>query len=167
MRWPRFAVVVVITILLQANLVGAVGVTRFKIEPDLLLVLMVFFAVNCNVSNATISSFVIGLAADIVAAGFPMGPRIISFVLFGTGLAYLHRVIAIRKMPQVALTIFVIGICTGGLSRLLAALAGRSGGPGGIETLAGTAIYSAIVGPFLFLVLEWLMRIRNRRRGQD
>lgn len=167
MRWPRFAVVVVITILLQANLVGAVAITRFKIEPDLLLVLMVFFAVNCTVSNATIISFVIGLAADIVAAGFPMGPRIISFVLFGTGLAYLHRVIAIRKMPQVALTIFVISICTGGLSRLLAALASRSGGPWGIETLAGTAIYSAIVGPFLFLVLEWLMRIRSRRGKRD
>jgi rod shape-determining protein MreD len=167
MRWPRFAVIVVVTILLQANLVGAIGVTRFKIEPDLLLVLMVYFAVKCTVNDAIISSFVIGFAADIVTAGFPMGPRIISFLILGTGLAYLHRVIAIRKMSQAALTILAAGISTGALSRLLAGLAGRQGGPWGIETIAGTSIYSAIVGPFLFLILDWAMRIKNLRGRRD
>ncbi len=167
MRWPRFAVIVVVTILLQANVVGAIGVTRYNIEPDLLLVLMVFFAVNCRINDAIISSFVIGLAADIVSAGFPMGPRIISFLLLGAGLAYLHRVIAIKNMAQAAITIFIMGICTGLLSRILGALAGRSGMPGGIETLLGTSIYSAIVGPFLFLLLDWAMRIRSRRRGRE
>ena len=167
MRWPRFAVIVVATILLQANIVGAIGVTLFRIEPDLLLILMVFFAVNCTVNDAIISSFVIGLAADIVSAGFPMGPRIISFLLFGAGLAYLHRVIAIKKMAQAALTIFILGICTGGFSRILAAVSGRSGIPGGIVTLLGTSIYSAILGPFLFLILDWAMRIRNLRGRRD
>ena len=31
-------------------------------------------------------------------------------LLFGTALAYLHRVLAIRKMPYQALAIFIMGI---------------------------------------------------------
>jgi rod shape-determining protein MreD len=162
MRWPRFAVAVLIATLMQASWVDAIAVTRLNVAPDLLLIVMVFFAVRCNPTEAIISSFVIGFAADIVATGFPVG-RIISFGLFGTGLSYMHRVITIRKMLHEALVILVAGFCAGGLAYLLALLAGRAPAQWGIGVLAGTSIYSAIVGPFLFLLLDWTMRIRNRR----
>jgi rod shape-determining protein MreD len=164
MRWPRFIVLVLITTLLQASWVDAIAVTRLNVAPDLLLILMVFFAIRCNVNEAIISSFVIGFAAD-VATGFLMGPRLISFGLFGTGLAYLHRVITIRKMPHEALAVLVVGFGAGGLALVLALLAGQSPRPGVLGVLAGTSIYSAVLGPFLFLLLEWSMRIRSRRRG--
>jgi len=153
--------------LVQASWVDEIAVTRLNVSPDLLLIAMVFFAVRCNLTEAIISSFAIGLAADIAATGFPMGPRIISFGLFGTGLAYLHRVIAIKKMPYEALAIFVVGLAAGVLARILALLAGKSGGWGGFGVLAGTSIYSAVIGPFLFLVLGWMMQIRMKRRGRD
>jgi rod shape-determining protein MreD len=166
MRWPRFAALVLIVTLLQASWVDTVAVTRFNVTPDLLLIVMVFFAIRCNVTEAIISSFALGFAADVVAPGFPMGPRVISFGLFGTGLAYMHRVISIRKMPQEAIVVLVIGFGAGGLSYLLSFLAGRGAGPGGFGVLAGTAIYSAVVAPFLFLLLDWSMRIkRHRGRG--
>ena len=155
---------VLIATLLQASGVDTIAVTRFNVAPDLLLILMVFFAIRCNVNEAIISSFVIGFAAD-VATGFLMGPRVISFGLFGTGLAYLHRVITIRKMFHESLAILVVGLGAGGLALLLSLLGGQSARPGALGVLAGTSIYSAVLGPFLFLLLEWSMRIKNRRRG--
>jgi rod shape-determining protein MreD len=166
MRWPRFAVLVLVTMLLQASLVDLIAVTRLNVAPDLLLTAMVFFAIRCNTTDAIISSFALGLAADIVATGFPMGPRVISFGLFGTGLAYLRHVITIKKMPYEALAIFIIGLCTGVLVRMLTLLGGRTTGWGGFGVLAGTSIYSAVIGPFMFLLLDWVMRIKNRHSGR-
>jgi rod shape-determining protein MreD len=167
MRWPRFAVVVLAATLLQASWVDKIAVTHLNVSPDLLLIVMVFFAIRCNPTEAIISSFAIGFAADIAAAGFPMGPRIISFGLFGTALSYMHRLITIRKMPHEALAILVVGLGADGLAYLLLFLAGRSPGQGGFGVLVGTVIYSAVTGPFLFMLLDWSMRIRNQRRGRD
>jgi cell shape-determining protein MreD len=166
MRWPRFAVLVVVTVLLQASWVDLIAVTRLNVAPDLLLTAMVFFAIRCNTTDAIISSFALGLAADIVATGFPMGPRVISFGLFGTGLAYLRHVITIKKMPYEALAIFIVGLCTGILARMLTLLAGRTTGWGGFGVLAGVSVYSAVIGPFMFLLLDWVMQIKNRHSGR-
>jgi cell shape-determining protein MreD len=167
MRWPRFAVLVLIITLLQAGWVDLIAVTRLNVTPDLLLIAMVFFAIHCNTYEAIISSFALGLAADVASTGFSMGPWLISLGVFGTGLAYLNRVISIRKKSYEAIAIFLAGLGTGGLAHLLAFFAGRSAGWGGFETLAGTAIYSAVIGPFLFLLFNWLMNIRSRRRGKN
>ncbi|MGA2171402.1 MAG: rod shape-determining protein MreD [Sedimentisphaerales bacterium] len=164
MRWPIFAVLVAITALLQSSVVDAIAVTRFHVTPNLLLILMVFFAVRCDLSEAIITSFVLGFVADIAATGFPMGMRIISFGLFGTGLAYMHRVVTIRKISHEALAILAAGLGTGGLAKLLALVAGRLAE--GFGSLAGTSIYSAVVGPFLFLFLDWLMGTRGRHRSK-
>jgi cell shape-determining protein MreD len=159
MRWPRFAVLVLIITLLQASWVDKIAITRFNAAPDLLLTAMVFFAIRCNPTEAIISSFVLGFASDIVSTGFRMGPGIIAFGLFGTALTYMQRVITVRRMGLEALAILVVGFGVGGLTRLLA----MSSGPGGFGVLAGTSIYSAVVGPFLFLLLDLSMGIRSRR----
>jgi len=163
MRWPRFAVLVLIITLLQASWVDKIAVTRFNATPDLLLIAMVFFSIRCNPTEAIISSFVLGFSADIISTGFRMGSCIISFGLFGTALAYMHRIVTIRRMGHEALAILVAGFGTGGLMRLLA----MSSGPGWLGVLAGTSIYSAVIGPFLFLLLDWSMRIKTTRRRRD
>ena len=166
MHWPRFAVLVLIATLLQKSWIDTIAVTDLRVTPDLLLIALAFFAIRCSEKEAIISSFVLGLAADIAAAGFSLGPMIISFGLFGTGLSYLHRLIAIKKVPHEAITIFVIGIGTGYFAWLLARVAGQAPRPSGIGTLIGTSIYSSVLGPVLFLLLDWLMRIKSRRRGR-
>lgn len=164
MHWPRFAVLVLIITLLQKSWVNTIAVTDLRVTPDLLLIAMVFFAVRCNGKEAIISSFVLGFAADIAATGFSMGPLLISFGLFGAGLSYLHRLISIKKVPHEAITIFIVGLGTAILAWLLARAAGQASRPGSLTTLIGTSVYSAVLGPVLFLFLDWLMRIKNQRR---
>jgi len=159
MRWFRFAVLILIVTVLQAGLadIFALAITK----PDLLLILLVFFAIYSDTSEAIITSFTIGFAADII--GSVMGPKIISFGLFGTLLAYLHRVIAIRKMPYQALAISATGLLTGTLALLLTVLKGVPTAEKAFTMLLGTSLYSAVIGPFLFLPTAWWMHIKTHR----
>jgi rod shape-determining protein MreD len=158
MRWLRFAVLILAVTVLQKGLLA-----RWSSKPDLLIILLVFFAIYCNTSEAIISSFTIGFAADLIGSPMPMGPQMISFSLFGTLLAYLNRVIAIKRMPFQALAIFVTSVLAGFLTHLLAYITGEPI-PSNIYTVVlVTSVYSSIVGPFLFLPLAWWMRIKVNR----
>jgi rod shape-determining protein MreD len=161
MRWFRFAVFILIVTVLQAGMVNIIAVTTLNIKPDLLLILLVFFAIHCNTSEAIITSFMIGFAADII--GSAMGSQMISFGLFGTLLAYLHRVIAIRKMPYQSLAIFITGFLGGVLANLFILLKGQPMPSNTYTVILGTSLYSSLVGPFLFLPTAWWMRIKTYR----
>ena len=161
MRWFRFVVFISLVAVLQSSVVDVIAVTDIK--PDLLLILVVFFAIYCNTSEAIITSFTIGFVADIIVVGSAMGARTISFGLFGTALAYLHRVIAIRKMPYQSLAVFVTGFLAGALVHFLTFLKGSSAVSNIYVVLFGIPLYSALVGPFLFLPSAWWMRIKAHR----
>ena len=103
MHWLRFAVLVLLATVLQASFFA-----DLNSKPDLLLILLVFFAVYCDTSDAIICSFVIGFAADLI--GQTMGPQMISYGIFGSALAYLHRVIAIRQIPYQIVAIFITAL---------------------------------------------------------
>ena len=156
MRWFRFAVIVLLATILQASLLA-----NLNIKPDLLLILLVFFAIYCNTAEAIISSFAIGFAADLI--GTTMGPQMISFGLFGTALAYLHRFIAIRKMPYQALAIFITGLFTNCLAYFLNFLKGDPAAPNIFTIIFGISLCSGLVGPFLFLPSAWWMHIKINR----
>ena len=126
---------------------------------------MVFFAIHSNTSNAIITSFAIGFAADI-SIGTLMGSHTISFGLFGTALAYLHRVIAIRKVHYQAFAIFTTAFMTGTLVHFLELLRGQVTVPNVYSDILGEALYSAVVGPVFFLLAAWLMRIKTHRFGK-
>ena len=164
MRWIRFAVFILIVTVLQASWVDIIGITNWNIKPDLLLILLVFFAIYCNTTDAIITSFAIGFAADII--GSAMGPQTVSFGIFGTLMAYLHRFIAIRQMPYQSAAIFITGVLAGGLAYFLAFLKGEQGAANIFVVLFGTSAYSAILGPFLFLPTAWWMRIKIQRFGR-
>ena len=156
MRWFRFAVLVLLATVLQASFFA-----DSNIKPDLLLILLVFFAIYCNTSDAIITSFTIGFAADLI--GRTMGPQMVGFGLFGTALAYLHQVIAIRKMTYQALAIFITALLAGSMVYFLNSLKGEPTPQNMFAALFGIALYSALVGPFLFLPSAWWMRIKISR----
>ncbi len=159
MRWFRFAVLILAVTILQKGLFQ-----RFPTRPDFLLVLLVFFAVYCNTSEAIITSFAIGFAADLIGSPMPMGSHMIALGVFGTLLAYLHRVITIRRMPHQAIAIFAVTILAGTATCLLAR---ESLSVNMYWVLLKTALCSGVVGPFLFPPLAWCMHIkisRSRRR---
>jgi hypothetical protein len=100
-----------------------------------------------------------------------MGPQMISFCLFGTLLAYLHRVIAIRKMPYQALAIFITAILASSLAHFLDFLKSTylENEPSTLKINAVVfwiSLYSSLVGPFLFLPSAWWMRMKTGRFGR-
>ena len=159
MRWFRFAILITSAAVLQAGFLA-----RWDIRPDLLLILLVFFAVYSSITEAIITSFVIGFAADLI--GSSMDPQIISFGLFGTLLAYLHRLIAIRKMPYQTAAIFTVGLFAALLTYLLSRLISQPHIQNAYALIFATSLYSAVVGPFLFLPFAWWMRIKTQRFGK-
>ena len=159
MHWLRFAALLVVATLLQADLLNAIGVAGIK--PDLLIILLAFFAIYCQPKEAVITSFSIGLAYDLIGAS--MGPAILSFGILGTGLCYMSSVVSLKRMPFQAITIFLLGLATAVFAHLLSRLQTHPAYQLTYGFLLGTPLYSAIVGPFLFLPIAWWMRIRISR----
>ena len=162
MQWHRFVIFVLIVAILQAGLMNVFAAGDLNIKPDLFLILLVFFAVYCNTTEAVITSFVIGFAADIAGSAV-MGTQIISFGLVGTLIAYLHRVIAIRKMLYQSAVIFITGLLSGFLVIFLTRLIREPPAPDMFKLLFWTSLYSSLVGPFLFLPSAWWMRIKKHK----
>jgi rod shape-determining protein MreD len=165
MRWTRFVVFLLITAVLQAGLLHIIAIPPLNIKPNLFLILLVFFAIHCNTTDAIITSLAIGFVADI-SIGAALGSQTISFGLFGTVLAYIHRVITIRSTPLQVVAIFIIGCLIGLLTHFLALLKGLSAVSNIYTTILASALYSAVVGPFLFLITAWWMRIKTQRFGR-
>lgn len=159
MHWFRFAVLLTVVTVLQASFVDAITVSG--IRPDLLLILLAFFAIYRNSSDAIITSFSIGFASDLI--GTSMGPGMLSFGLLGAGLCYLTRYVSIKRMPYQAAAIFLLGFLTSALAAVLSRLQHQPSLQNTYGMLLGTPLYSAIVGPFLFLPLAWWMRIKIHR----
>jgi rod shape-determining protein MreD len=157
MHWLRFAVLLLLATVLQASFFA-----DLNSKPHLLLILLVFFAVYCDTSDAIICSFVIGFTADLI--GPTMGPCMISYGIFGSALAYLHRVITIRKIPYQIVAIFITALFVEALALLLNFLKGQPSPPKIFAPLFGIALYSSLVGPFLFLPFAWWMRIKKPGR---
>lgn len=165
MRWFRFAVLVLVASILQTGPVGILALGRPDIKPDLLLILLVFFAIRCNSTDAILASFAIGFVADLSNSTVPlMGPRIISYGLFGMLLSDLSSTIFVRKLLHQFLAIFLMGCLTAALSGLLMFLRTQS------LTLSTAVVlwqplYSAVLGPFLFLPVGWWMHMYGKGRG--
>ncbi len=169
MRWFRFAVLIVVATVLQTSFLGVAWLGHPDIRPDLLLILMVFFAIWAEPRDAVITSFTIGLAADLASPAMGlMGPRIISFGLFGTVLSDLHHTISLKRLPFQAAAIFAVGILTATLTHLLVRLRADPVAIHWAREFFWQPLLSAVVGPFLCLPVGWWMHIsssgRRRRR---
>lgn len=163
MHWLRFVALLLVATLLQADLLNAIEVAGTK--PDLLLILLAFFAIFCEPGPAIIASFSIGLAADLI--GPSMGPATLSLGLLGTGLCCLSKFVTLRRMVFQAVAIFVLGFATAFFAYLLSLFQTQLAYPKSPGVLFGTPLYSAIVGPFLFLPIAWWMHIRIQRRSSS
>jgi len=163
MKWLRAALLVCFIAVIQAGLANVLAVTSLNIKPDLLLALMVFFAVSSTSRDAIVLSFAIGFAADVITIGQPMGPRTISFGLIGTMLAHIHNVLVIRKISHQVVTVFFSGLLVFSISNFLTFLANHSVVTHAYTVVLGTSLYSSIAAPFLLLPSAWLMRMKTSR----
>lgn len=165
MPWLRFTLLIILATILQSSFIGDNPHVTAPARPDLLLILLVFFAVRSGPQEAVLASFAIGFAADLIhpATGF-MGPQIISFGLFGTLLSNLSNVISIRRVPFQMVTIFLMGIVTSIGSYLLGLLRAESAGFNLGAVLFWRPLLSGLIGPFLFPPVAWWMKMTKRRR---
>ena len=170
MRWFRFAVLIVVATILQTSVVHIMALRQAGIRPDLLLILLVFFATRCRATDVVITSFTIGFAADLVSPTMGlMGPQIISFGIFGTILSDLRNIVSIRRISHQIATIFAVGLLTALLAYLLTFLRAEPVAPNLVAEMLWQPLYSAALGPLLFLPTAWWMRINGtgrRRRGR-
>jgi rod shape-determining protein MreD len=149
MKWLRFAFLLLAAAVIQSSaLMNVISLTDMHIKPDLLLILMVYFAINCDSYDVIITSFAIGFAADIT--GTLIGPHIISFGIAGTALSYIRKVILLKHTRQQAMTIFVAGILTYLLAIILVKLK-LSSATGDLFRAFAASAYSAI----LWFLLKW------------
>ena len=153
MRWLRFTLILLLASLLQSgSLSDFIAVTAMRIKPDFLLILLVFFAINCDAYDAIIASFAIGFAADITGA--VMGPFTLAFGVLGSVLTHIRQVILLKKTPHQAIIIFFIGLLAAGSAKFLALFKIQSRFGYSFWHLAGTALYSAL----LWFLIKWAVQ---------
>jgi rod shape-determining protein MreD len=152
MKWMRFAFLVILVAVLQTSAaMNLLSLTNLRIKPNVLLILLVYFAVNCDSYDAVIISFVLGFAADIT--GMVLGPHFVSFGIIGTALAHIRKIILLKKTGQQAMTIFVTGILTETVALILTGLKASGLARAGWFEIVAVAIYSAI----LWFLIKWLV----------
>ncbi len=151
MRWVRFIfLVVVVTLLNAGNALNMISVGSANIRPDLLLVLLLFVGISCEVNEAIIASFAIGFAADI--SGATMGPYMLVFGVFGSIISQMRKIVIMKRISHQAFAIFMLGLVTVGLAELLTALKLGTGISNIFSVVIGTSLYSALAGPFVWIV---------------
>ena len=155
MRWIRFLFLLTIVTLINASsLLDLVSIGAFNIKPDLLLILMVFFAINCNTKDAILSCFAIGAAADISSTAMTVGPGIISFVIFGGAVSFLQRSVIMSRFIFQVISIFLVGLLTGVMTQVLVFTKLSGYTYNSIAVIAMVGVYSALIGPFVWLFLS-------------
>jgi rod shape-determining protein MreD len=160
MKWLRFILLMLFIAVLQSSTVMNIfALTERHIKPNIFLILLVYFAINCNSFDAIITSFAIGFAADL--AGAVMGPHIISYGLIGVAVAYVRNIILLKKTNQQAMAIFAAGIFIELIAVLLTGIkASGLARADGIEIFA-VAAYSAI----LWFMLKWPITAMGKWTG--
>jgi rod shape-determining protein MreD len=169
MRWFRFAVLVLLASILQTGPVSMLTI-RADIRPDLLLILLVFFALRSNSTDAVIASFAIGFVADLSMSNSTLsliGPHMVSFGLFGTLLADLNSTLYVRRPLYQALTIFLMSCLTTGLACLLTLLRARTVTLNVPTAFLWQPLYSALLGPLVFLPVGWWMHMAGKSRRRS
>lgn len=168
MRWIRFTIVLLMMTLLNCgNMLNIISVSDLNIRPDVLVVLLVFFAVNCRTIDAMVISFAIGFAADI--SGTCIGPYTITFGVLGSMISQMRKVVIMKKMTHQAMAIFFIGLVGGAMAQMLIFMKTKLSVPSVYVIVFFGAVYSGLVGPFLWSVLSavspWL-GIRKKHYGR-
>jgi len=160
MRWLRFSVLTVFLAVLQASaILNLLSVTNLHITPNLLLILLVYLAINCNSYDAIITSFALGFAADLVSP--TIGPYFLSFGILGSALAHIRKVILLNKTQHQAGAIFLTGIATGAVARFFAGFTGDAESLGSLTIIIVTAMYSAII----YFLIKWFLALTVRWLG--
>lgn len=153
MRWLGFIILLAFVTLLNAcDLMNYMAIGEMNVRPDLLLCIMVFFAINSDAHTAIVTSFLTGFALDV--SYMAIGPYTISFGLAGSLLAVMDRDMIMSRVIRQGLTILIIGVISHGMAIGLTALKPGTPVPDTFEFLAWRSVYTAVIGPIVWMFLS-------------
>ncbi len=167
MQWIRFTIFVMGLAIIQTGLLDIIAIgAENKIKPDLLLIAMIFFAIYYKNKEVIISSFAIGFVADVSAGTF-IGSQTLAFGLLGSLIGFLNKALSIKKMGYQAAAILIISLTVKIITAILTKIRGQHFDENIYSIILFVSIYSAVVGPFLFLPYRWLMGQNIRRHNHN
>ncbi len=151
MRWLTFFIFLLIGTLLDAGgLLDIFAIGGAAVGPDVLITLLVFYAVTCRPHEAISCCFIIGIAADL-AAGV-MGPHFVCYGLLGTMLNTIARSMTVRHAVQQAGFVFAVYLIAE-IAAYWLNLLRYTPNPNAYSIFLLTAIFSAILCPLIWSLL--------------
>ncbi|MBN1845802.1 MAG: rod shape-determining protein MreD [Sedimentisphaerales bacterium] len=98
----RFAIVVMVVLILQVGVGSILGARLQRIVPDFLLLLAVWLAFECLDQPALIAAWILGLIKDLTSSHAPLGGYALAFGLLGLILVSMREwLFAARLLPQI------------------------------------------------------------------
>ncbi len=168
MKWAPFILLLFVAMILQGgNWLNFICVGDCNAKPDLLLILLVFYAVSATSYRAVIASFIIGFASDVLS--LPMGPNMISYLLVGLLLSNSRNLLLFNNMILQFVLIFIVSILAYLFTEALTLLAQPSIAFSScfLSKLFIGSLYSAVVGALIcqgLLLIRRSLGVRHRRR---
>lgn len=148
MRWPAYLILVYLIIGVQ---IGMADYIRFVgAKPDLILLAVIFVAVNAPRDAALLGAFGIGLITDLVSLS-PLGLYAFTYSLVGMFVVSTQEFVY-RAHP---VTHVSLGLAGGIIAAVVLAIHGWIKGPPPVLTeLITSALYTALLAPVVLGLLQ-------------
>ena len=152
MRWITYFILAYLALAIQAGIAPYVRWNRAP--PNLVLLAVIFIAINAPRQAALLGCLCLGLMQDLLTQS-PLGLYALSYGLVGMFVVSTQQVVY-REHP---LTHFSLALVGGLLTAFVLLLQGLIHRPGiGAWSLLITTIYTAILAPFVLGILQRLKR---------
>jgi rod shape-determining protein MreD len=167
MRWLACFILAYLAIGIQ---IGADPYFRFRgAMPDLILIAVIFIALNARRESALLGCMLIGVMTDLVT-GASFGLYTLAYSLVAMFVVSLQEIVY-REHPLTHLLLPFFGSL---LVAMVVVVYGLIHGERGVQTpmtLFTSALYTAALGPILLGILQRMKRVfafqPSRRRGRD
>ena len=163
MRWIRFTILLLLLTLFNiSSFTDYIAYSSLNVKPDLLIILLVFVSINFAGADPLIAGFSIGFAADI--SGATMGPATLIYGIFGGIISLIQQVVIMKRMIHQGLAVFTTSFLAGLLVQVLTLFKTGQAASSIWAVVFGTALYSALAAPFVWMVYSVLaswLGVRN------
>lgn len=160
-RWFRMVLLAglgVLAIYIEAAPLGLAPGARPS--PDLLLCVVAYWAVRRPGSSPMLLVFLLGLARDLLT-DVPVGAGALSLVLVAETLKARRRLLARSAFPVEWLAVSLAAFCAAAMNWGLVLLTLAQ--PPYLSDIGAQVLFTAMVYPFVVIVLRWVLRITWRK----
>jgi len=153
MRWPQIITALIIISVIEAA--GRVYVKLLGVSPELVLIGILFFALNSNKEKGAVCGFIGGLLEMVFSGVHPPILILYGSIGYAAGLCKeaLYRHLASAQMIITAIAVMVSALIYG----ILISSTGFPYYKAVFFIVIPAAIYTSLLSPVIFRVLEFLM----------